>query len=227
MDATIRLEELQAVIFDMDGVIINGMPYHARAWQDTFAEIGLQITPAEVYEREGEAGVSAVAHFLKQRGVDATREEVLELIRKKEERFKAIAQVEVFSGVREFLAALKARGKKIALVTGTARHELEISLPKQIQSQFDLIITGDEVERSKPNPEPYLKALKQLEIEAGQAVVVENAPLGVQAARAAGIRCLTVATSVACERLTGAERCFKNIIELAEYLLRQPMPVEI
>jgi HAD superfamily hydrolase (TIGR01509 family) len=215
----ISLDAIAAVIFDMDGVIINGMPYHAQAWQEAFASVGLKITPEEVYEREGEAGIAAVAHFLKERGLELSLSEVEVLIQKKETRYKEIAQVEVFEGVPELLAELQARGKRLGLVTGTARHELEISLPPEIKAKFEIIITGDAVDRGKPDPEPYQRALKSLKIQPNQAIVIENAPLGIQSARAAGLRCLAVETSLACERLTGAEQCFSDISILAKYLL--------
>lgn len=219
LDVHIRLDAVTAVIFDMDGVIINGMPYHAQAWEEIFRTLGLSITPEEVYEREGEAGPAAVQHFLRERGIEAGLEEVQDLIRKKEIRFREIARVEVFEGVREFLAALHARGKRLALVTGTARREMEISLPTDIQERFELIITGDRVTRGKPHPEPYLTALQALGLEANQAIVIENAPLGIQSATTAGLRCLAVETSLSCERLTGAERCFPSLRELADFLL--------
>ncbi len=219
LPGTIRPDAIRAVIFDMDGVIINGMPYHARAWEETFRRAGLSITPEEVYEREGESGPSAVDHFLRQRGVRATLEQIEELIRHKETRFKEIAQVEVFAGVPEFLGALLARGQRLALVTGTARQELDVSLPLDIQKKFEIIITGDQVERGKPHPEPYLRALAALELDADQAVVVENAPLGIRSARAAGLPVLAVGTSLGCDRLQEAEHCFPSLQTLARYVL--------
>ncbi|MCK5243111.1 HAD family phosphatase [bacterium] len=215
----ITLNTIAAVIFDMDGVIINGMPYHAQAWKETFQAVGLHITLEEVYEREGEAGTAAVAHFLKERDVNASLSEVEALICKKETRYKEIVQVEVFEGASELLVELQTRGKRLALVTGTARHELEISLPQEIKAKFEIIITGDAVEKGKPDPEPYQRALSALRLTPEQAIVIENAPLGIQSARAAGLRCLAVETSLACERLSGAELCFPNISVLSEYLL--------
>lgn len=219
LELDIQLNAITAVIFDMDGVIINGMPYHAQAWEETFRSLGLSITPEEVYEREGEAGPAAVQHFLRERGIEASLADVQDLIRKKEIRFKEIAKIEVFAGVREFLTALRALDKRLALVTGTARQELEISLPQDIQDQFEMIVTGDTVTHGKPHPEPYLTALQTLGLEARQAIVIENAPLGIQSARAAGLRCLAVETSLSCERLTGAEHCFPSLRELADFLL--------
>lgn len=216
---TLRPETIRAVIFDMDGVIINGMPYHARAWEETFRRAGLSITPEEVYEREGESGPSAVDHFLRQRGVQASLEQIQELIRHKEALFKDIAQVEVFAGVPEFLDALLARSLRLALVTGTARQELDASLPLDIQKKFEIIVTGDQVERGKPHPEPYLRALAALELSAAQAVVIENAPLGIRSARAAGLPVLAVGTSLGCDRLQEAERCFPDLQALARYVL--------
>lgn len=213
------LDGLQAVLFDMDGVIIDGMPFHAKAWQQAFLEIGLSITPREVYEREGESGLAAVAAFLKKRGLTPPENEILALIKRKETIFKEIVDAKPFAGIRSFVDRLLLKGKLLALVTGTARHELNQSLPEDIQNKFEIIITGDEVKKGKPDPEPYKLALKKLALTSDQAIVIENAPLGIKSARRAGIHCLAVATSLPQSYLTEANNCFENINELAAYLL--------
>lgn len=218
-ESVIVLNDLEAVLFDMDGVIIDGMPYHAKAWELTFKEIGLHITPLEVYEREGESGTAAVAAFLEKRGVHMTPEDVERLIERKEKTYKTIADAKPFDGVRPFLHALKEKGKRLALVTGTARHELESSLPEDIKKLFEIIVTGDEVKHGKPNPEPYQKALRQMNLSSEQAVVIENAPLGIQSARAAGLHCLAVETSLSADYLQGAVKCFGDIKQLSAFLL--------
>jgi beta-phosphoglucomutase len=111
----------------------------------------------------------------------------------------------------------------MAIVTGTARHELEVTLPQEILCYFEVVVTGDEVKRGKPDPEPYLTALSKLGVSSDRALVVENAPLGVRAAKAAGICCFAVETSMQCPRLVGAERSFADIISLSEFLLGKPL----
>lgn len=213
------MERLQAVLFDMDGVIIDGMPFHAQAWQKTFEEIGLAISAQEVYEREGESGLSAVAAFLEKRGLKPSEEDLRRLIGRKETIFKEIVQAKPFDGIEDLLQQLQARGKRLALVTGTARHELMHSLPDVIREKFEFIVTGDEVCKGKPDPEPYQRALQELNLKPEEVVVVENAPLGIRAAKQAGCLCLAVATSLPASFLREADACFESVKTLATYLL--------
>ncbi len=221
------LEAVDAVIFDMDGVLIDSMPLHAQAWLDVLAEEGIIIRREDVYEREGEAGSASLSYFFKINDLDPTPERMQALLRRKESLYKQNAVPQPFPGVVEFLASLKKAGKRMAIVTGTARHELEATLPKEILAFFEATVTGDEVKRGKPDPEPYLTALKKLGVTATKSLVIENAPLGVRAAREAGICCFAVETSMQCPRLVGAERCFADIISLAEFLLKKPLSLSV
>jgi beta-phosphoglucomutase len=220
-----HLQETDAVIFDMDGVLIDTMEDHAQAWLDILTPEGILIRREDVYEHEGEAALPSLRGFFELNHKKATEAHLQELIRRKEGLFKQRARHKPFPGVREFLEQLKAAGKRLAIVTGTARHELAASLPQDLAAYFETIVTGDEVRHGKPDPEPYLTALSKLDVTAGRALVIENAPLGVRAACAAGIRCFAVETSMQCPRLVGAERCFANIISLAEYLLGKPLEI--
>lgn len=214
-----NLNLLEAVIFDMDGVLIDTMPYHARAWQMAFQSAGLEISPQEVYEREGESGPEAVEFFFRKRGLDPVSGQAESLLRKKELIFKEIATRRPFAGVLEFLVALRERRKRLAVVTGTARKELEIALPREIREKFEVIITGDEVKRGKPDPEPYVRALDRLNLVPEKGLVIENAPLGIKSALGAGLRCWAVETSLSCEYLSGAEYCFSSLQTLSNSLL--------
>lgn len=219
MKADIRLADLDAVIFDMDGVLIDSMPYHARAWINVLDELGIRITREDVYAREGEPGAVSLSNFLIQKGIDPQPELIRDLLARKERLFKQTTVLKAFDGVREFLAELRRQGKRLAIVTGTALDELNVSLPGDIRAHFEVIVTGDRIQRGKPDPEPYLTAIRELSVPPEKAVVIENAPLGLISAKAAGLRCLTVATSVQCAQLASADQCFPDLPSLAQYLL--------
>src|SRR5690606_18525803 len=118
------------------------------------------------------------------------------ILLEKEELFKTIVKQRFIAGSRPFLKTLKNQGFKLALVTGTARHEVHKILPDTIFNLFDVVVCGTDVQNGKPHPEPYLTALKKLNLNGKNAIVIENAPFGIRSAKAAGISCFAIETSL-------------------------------
>ncbi|MBU1904036.1 MAG: HAD family hydrolase [Proteobacteria bacterium] len=114
-------------------------------------------------------------------------------------------QVQMYSEAREVVETLGQSHLRLALVTSSARMVLLPSLVSWIDSHFQVVVTGESVNRCKPHPEPYLKALEALGIGPEQAVVVENAPAGIRSARRAGIFCIALATTLPPEALAEAD----------------------
>ena len=181
---------LKAVLFDMDGVLFDSMPNHAYAWSHAMTEYGLQMTPEEVYMNEGRTG-SATINMLAQRfwGRDATEEEKQRIYEAKSKVFNSCPKAKPMPGALETLQAVKKKGLKIVLVTGSAQTSLLEKLERSYPGFFhqDLMVTGFDVKQGKPFPEPYLKGLQKAGIKPEEGIVVENAPLGVQAGHAADI----------------------------------------
>lgn len=186
----------RAVIFDMDGVITDTMEYHFRAWKGVLKEIGLQVSRLDIYSREGEKGGDSLKDILLEHGIEPDKALITRLLEKKEVRFRRIVRPRIFSGAEPLISRLQKKGFILALVTGTSRSELRRYLPEQLLACFTVSLTGDEVNQGKPHPEPYLTVLDHLQISASQAVVVENAPFGIRSARAAGLYCLAITTSL-------------------------------
>ena len=103
---------------------------------------------------------------------------------------------------------------KVALVTACALKNMQHCLNPEEQAHFDFIITGDEVPRAKPFPDPYLMAARQLGLRPEECVVVENAPLGIEAARNAGMRCVAIETTLGKEYLKSADHVLPNVAAL-------------
>ena len=99
-------------------------------------------------------------------------------------------------------------------MTGTARHEVHQILPAEIFNLFEVVVCGTDVQNGKPHPEPYLKALKKLKIKAKDAIVIENAPFGIRSAKAAGINCLALETSLPKKFLKQADGIFHSFTHL-------------
>lgn len=210
-----------AVIVDMDGVITNTMPDHFRAWKTILKDEGIHVTHLDVYRREGQRGITSLRELFREYHHPLDRKRIKGLLLKKEELFKKIVRQRFISGSRTFLKSLRRKGFALALVTGTSRHELHMVLPYEIYNLFTVVVTGNDVKKGKPDPQPYLLALKKLELKARDAVVIENAPFGIASAKAAGLTCLALATSLPAEYLKKASRVFDSIKDLRENVIFQ------
>ncbi len=208
--------DVRAIILDMDGVITNTMPDHFRAWKIILNKIGIPVTHYDVYCREGQRGIHSVREFSTQYGVAIDDRQANKILKEKEIYFKKIVRLRFILGARTFLKRLNKDNFRLALVTGTSHHEMCRILPESIRKLFTVIVTGSDVHRGKPHPEPYLKSLKKLKLRAKQAVVIENAPFGIRSAKRAGLRCLALKTSLPRKYLKGADMVFSSIKELSD-----------
>lgn len=174
----------------MDGVLFDSMPNHAYAWSHAMTQFGLKMTAYEAYLHEGRTG-SGTINILAQRywGRDATEEEIEHIYAAKAAVFNTLPEAKPMPGALEALTAAKELDSKIVLVTGSAQTSLLERLEEHYPGFFrqELMVTGFDVKRGKPDPEPYLMGLQKAGIKAEEAIVVENAPLGVESAKGAGI----------------------------------------
>jgi len=206
--------KVKAIIFDMDGVITNTMPDHYKAWNAVFAQEGFHLSHLEVYSREGQPGNISVKEFFATKKIPFEQDKARWILQNKERLFERIVRRRFIPGSRRFLRSLRRKGFQLALVTGTSRHEVHRILPEHIFGLFSVIITGSDVKKGKPHPEPFLKALQKLKCGSHEAVVIENAPFGIQSAKSAGLRCLALETSLPKRYLKKADAVFASIKEL-------------
>ncbi|MFH1441262.1 MAG: HAD family phosphatase [Candidatus Omnitrophota bacterium] len=208
------LVDFKAVVFDMDGVITNTMPYHFDAWAKVFNSIGIKVDCYDVYKREGQRGLTTLKEIFSQRSRPFHLKQAKQLLREKEELFKRSVKIKFIKGARPFLRKLKKYKFKLGLVTGTSRHEMEKILPESLRGLFDVTITGCEVKRGKPHPEPFERAVNMLGMPKQQVIVIENAPFGIASAKAAGLRCIALETSLPRKYLKQADIVFGSFKEL-------------
>lgn len=179
---------LKAVFFDMDGVLFDSMPLHAASWSKVAKQFGFDLPEAEVYLHEGRTG-DATIELLAQRfwGRSATEAEKKEIYAVKAEDFNTRPEAQPMQGAFEVLQMVKQAGLKIVVVTGSGQLSLIERLNTHFPDCFDanLMVTSFDVKYGKPHPEPYLMALHKTGLTPQEAVVIENAPLGVQSAVAA------------------------------------------
>lgn len=180
----------KAVMFDMDGVIYDSMPNHARSWHNSMKKIGIEMPPEDAYKYEGMRGVETIMQlFREQCGINITEEEAAEYYKAKSEAFNACPKATLMPGIKELMGKIKSCGMQIVVVTGSAQHTLLDKLEKELPGLVDrsLVVSALDVVHGKPNPEPYLKGLAKVSAKPNEAIVVENAPLGVRAGVAANV----------------------------------------
>ena len=206
----------RGVIFDMDGVLINTEPLHCRAFQDILAPYGIQVTEQEYYarylvysDREVLERLLPDVHWLD------------EVVAAKERRYWQLLE----AGVPPFpdgLALLaKTDGWRVGLATGSIRREAELALRSLgIRERFGAVIAREDCGKGKPDPEPYLHAADALGLPPRRCVVIEDAPGGILAAKAAGMVCVAVTHSCPRERLVQADLVVDDLetVELAALL---------
>lgn len=188
---------IKAVLFDMDGVLYDSMPNHAKAWSTAVTEFGLSMSPHEAYLHEGRTGHGTI-NILAQRhwGRNATTEEMERIYAAKSALFNTCPEPQPMPGAAQLLQSIRSLGLTIVLVTGSAQHSLLTRLAHDFPGIFsaERMVTAFDVKHGKPHPEPYLMGLEKAGVSASEAVVIENAPLGVEAAHAAGIYTIAVNT---------------------------------
>ena len=199
------ISEPKAVIFDMDGVILDSMSHYNSAWRHALAERGIFPSEMEIYRHEGEKGAESIKQFFAQAGMECSSLDVIEILDRVYEIYYRYPKVKPFSDAFPFIRGLKERGIKTAIVTGSKRFDINGRLSSEEQGLFDTIITQDDVDNGKPHPEPYLKALDNLGLKASEAFVIENAPFGIKAAKTAGLLTIAITTTLPREELMGAD----------------------
>ena len=188
---------LKAVLFDMDGVLFDSMKNHSEAWNKAMSIYGMNLSREEAYMHEGRTGASTINIVSqRERGHDATEEEIKEIYKTKSDIFNNLPKAEPMPGAFTLLKQVKEAGLTPVLVTGSGQLSLIDNLNHHYPGIFnkELMVTAFDVKYGKPNPEPYLMGLKKAGIKANEAIVVENAPLGVRAGVAASIFTVAVNT---------------------------------
>ena len=218
-----KVLNVKALLFDMDGVLFDSMPFHAVAWSKAAKEFGLEISERQAYMNEGRTGAGTINELaMNQWGREATQQEIESIYKRKAEIFVACGVAEPMKGAVELLNAIKRAGLRIVLVTGSGQKSLLDKLNRSFPNIFapGNMVTAFDVKYGKPNPEPYLMGLKKAGVQPNEAVVVENAPLGVRAGVAAGIFTVAVNTGPLpddCLWQEGANVVFPSMQYFAEH----------
>jgi HAD superfamily hydrolase (TIGR01509 family) len=205
-----------ALIFDMDGVLVDSMHLHVAAWEMAFSEAGIHISPESIYELEGSNDRGIVEKMLSDKGLSGSFESFSSIAARKQTLFN-IVDVKPFPGINECLESLS-RNYLLAVVSGSDLNAVNAILGRHFHVHFDVVVSGDDIVNGKPCPDPYLKALEYLGTDPEKCIVFENAPYGVEAAKMAGIYCIGIPTYVDPQLLGMADKVLVDHLSLLAYL---------
>ena len=194
-----------ALIFDMDGTMVDSMPFHRRSWGEFTRRHGIAMELDEVLQRTtGRNGVECMQELF---GRPMADEEALKLVAEKEGIYRELFGP-VFAEVRGFRAFARQaaqRGLKLAVGTAGDRHNIDFVMTRLHMAPAPLaIVGGDEGLPGKPEPAIFLEAARRICVAPAQCIVFEDAPLGIEAARRAGMRAVAICTTHSAFELAGS-----------------------
>ncbi|HWG92369.1 MAG TPA: HAD family phosphatase [Candidatus Thermoplasmatota archaeon] len=203
-----------AVLFDFDGVLVRSMEQHAEAYRRILAPFGIEnVNDREIFLLEGKKSAEVISLMLEARGRGDLLDRVPDLAEQKNAAYRAMGVPPLYPGARDVVEALKREGVPVGIATGTTTKNVHHILGDFVNS-FDAVVTATDVRRTKPNPEPYLKAAAKLGVSPRRVVVVENAPFGVLAGVNAGAHVLALPTTLPRDHLWEAHRIIDSIGEV-------------
>jgi len=209
---------VRGVIFDMDGVLVDSGEHHRAAWRALLTELGATSTGAESWRLTiGRPAHEAVALLL---GRDLAPDEAMQLASRKRDFYRHFARrgAVAVPGVTAFVGSVARSGIACAVATSASRHDARHVLDTLgLAGRFGAVVTAEDVTRGKPDPEVYVRAAGEIGVAPRTCLVFEDAVVGVQAARAAGMRVIGVTTAHTGDELSaaGAERVIANFEGLA------------
>jgi beta-phosphoglucomutase len=211
----------------MDGTIVNSLPFHKKAWQETFAKRGKNFTEADFKWANGRRNEEIIPHFLKR---TMPLVEVNVIADEKEATFRRLVQgsIKALPGVIELIEALAAAKYQLAVVSSTPEANIElITKTLGIKKYFSLFVNGDDVKEGKPSPQCFLLGAEKLGIAAQNCVVMEDAIVGVRAAKRAGMYCIAVSNTCPRQDIAEADIVADSLAEIdvktIEELFSSPM----
>ena len=197
---------IKAAIFDLDGVIVDTAHYHYIAWKRLASEFGINLTPSQNELLKGVSRMKSLEIILDMGKVNLSEGEKEKLAERKNKWFveyiESIRPEEIFPGVKELLTQIRQQGIKTGLASSSKNAPRVIEL-LGIASEFDTLVDGTMIVHTKPDPEIFLLTARNLGVKPAACVVFEDAEAGVEAAKAAGMKCVGVGSV---DQLSKADR---------------------
>ena len=214
---------IKAVLFDMDGVLYDSMKNHAVAWVQSMQKFGINMTADDAYATEGARGVDTIRYMARQqKGIEISEAQAQEMYDEKSRIFHSMPEAPIMPGILSLMEQISNAGISIGVVTGSGQKPLIARILRDFGKYVtpEHITTAYDVPRGKPNPDPYLIGLQKAgNLQPSEAIVVENAPLGIRAGIAANIYTVAVNTGPLADQVlldAGANILFPTMQALSD-----------
>lgn len=212
---------IKACIFDLDGVIVDTAHYHFMAWKRLANELGHNLTEHENESLKGVSRMNSLELILHYAGISISDSNKEILANKKNAWFveyvERMLPEEIFPGVKQLIRDLKTHGIKVGLASSSKNARRVVQL-LQIQHEFDVMVDGTMIVHTKPHPEIFLTTAEKLKVAPKDCLVFEDAEAGVEAALAAGMRCIGIGSPVL---LNKANKIFSKTADFKMSTLRE------
>lgn len=213
------MKEFKGILFDFDGVIGRTMEDNYSAWKNALSLFCIDITKKEYFLLEGVNTSELAKRFLVKNEKDISQ--AAAIVKAKEEYYLKNNNFSLYEGVEETIHTLKGNGYLLAIVSAANFLRLSNTLYPALLKEFNTVITGDKIDRGKPFPDPYLTAAKELGIKPLECLVVENAPVGIEAAKNANMYCIAITSTLDRKYLSKADKIIGNFSMLLDEIESQ------
>ncbi len=203
--------KIKGILFDFDGVLADTMDDNYEAWRKALGNFGIGISKQDYFILEGRK-LTEIAEILGSRHgiLPENYQKVVDL---KNKFYLDLHSFKFYPGVVELIGRLKNK-VKMCIVSASPRHKIEKTVPQEFLDKFDAIVSGDDTEKGKPHPDPYLIGCKKLNLLPHECIVVENAPLGIMSAKSAGIFCVGVSSTLSKDFLKDSDVIIEKFEDL-------------
>lgn len=209
----------RAVLFDFDGTLAETETLGLELDEEAFSALGISVTPADARSIVGTDGIDSVQALLDKYGHPELTPADFERVRESSDAIYQVKPLQIMEGARELLAALKAQGLPLGLVSSTTVVNLTWALDRSgLMGFFDVVVGGDMVAAMKPAPDPYLLALRFLAMEPGEVVAVDDSPVGIASAQGAGLPVVAFKGSVIEQDTSAADYALDSFEGLRRFL---------
>jgi beta-phosphoglucomutase len=210
---------LKAILFDMDGVLVDSMNYHLKSWKDLLETFNIKVSDEFIFQHEGAMAPNIIMNLFNENGYFIDEAQISDIYLTQNSKFQEqyLSQVALYPESLSLLEQLNRKGILLGLVTSSRRNLVDRIWKEEDLDFFTTIISADDITRFKPFPDPYLKARDELGQKSENCLVIENAPAGIQAANSAGITCFAISSTLPKEKLSGAQQVFPNLQSLNNF----------